>query len=338
MRRGRQAVKRLFSPRILIPTILSLALFMFLVGLSGRNELLSALALTPAHAGEVIGLALAYFACKGVAWYLLLRRLDIKASPPEIAFCFSGGEVAKNLPGGAFFQNYLLNRIMGAHFAYTAGASLSMMGLEGVITYVILLTLGMPHVPGLRALLGVIAGVGLTVLAASWWWDLPRKLIDWGRAHHNQHIQGAAVHLEHFIRGLKTLAALHLITPGLVLVGGFLVAQALTLYIVATQLPIPQLTIIPSLDVFALSIFLPLVFPFPVQFGLSELSGMAAMMAYGADRRQAIAAMIAFRVWGVGVTMLLGVVGMLVMPECLKRALSVPPTGPDVPTEPSRLP
>ena len=331
-------MKRLISPRLLIPTILSLALFMFLVGLSGPDELRSALMLTPAHVGEVLGLACMYFVCKGVAWYLLLRRLDVKASPSEIAFCFSGGEVAKNLPGGAFFQNYLLNRIMGAHFAYTAGASLSMMGLEGVITYILLLILGLPHVPGVRALLGIIAGVGLAVLAASWWWELPRRLVDWGRAHHSQAIQSAAVHLEHFIRALKTLAALHLVTPGLLLVGGFLVAQALTLYIVATQLPIPQLTVIPSLDVFALSIFLPLVFPFPIQFGLSELSGMAAMMAYGADRQQAIAAMIAFRVWGVGVTMLMGAVGMLVLPELLKRALSVPPAGPGVPTGPSRLP
>lgn len=334
-----RSVKRLLSPKVLIPTILSFALFSFLIGLSGRKELLSALALSPARAGMVTGLVFAYFAFKGLAWFLFLRRLDIKASPPEIAFCFSGGEVAKNLPGGVFFQNYLLNRIMGAHFAYTAGASLALMGLEGVVTYVVLLCLGLPHLPWLRGILGLLAGVGLGVLAASWWWALPHRMIQWGRTHRHARIQAAAGHLDHFVLALKTLSALHLITPGILLVAGFLASQALMLYVIAAQLPIAAIGILPSIDVLAFSIFLPLVFPFPIQFGFTELSGVAAMMFFGAGRKEAIAAMIAYRVWGMGVSMLMGLIGMLLMPRLLSKALAWPPPGDaEVPVEPSRMP
>ncbi|MBU6427737.1 MAG: flippase-like domain-containing protein, partial [Cyanobacteria bacterium REEB65] len=275
--------------------------------------------------------------CKAFAWLLFLKRLDVKAGIREILFCFSGGEVAKNLPGGVFFQNYLLNRVMGAHFTYTAGASLALLGLEGVVTFVVLLVLGLPHFPWLRPILGILAGAGVTAIAASYYGALPRRLISWGRAHHSRRVQELAEHLDYLVRALKVLTALRLITPGILLVAGFLVAQAMTLSVVSAQVPMVQLPIVSAFDVLAFSIFIPLVFPFPIQFGFTELSGVAAMIAFGAGHKAAIAAMIAFRVWGVGLSMLLGIAGMLLMPKLLVKTLSPLSLQSTVPIEPSKL-
>ncbi|MBU6428693.1 MAG: hypothetical protein KGR26_06780, partial [Cyanobacteria bacterium REEB65] len=61
-------MRRLLSPTVLVPTILSLAIFSLLIGMIGRQQLFSALALTPARAGIVLGLLVAYFLCKAFAW------------------------------------------------------------------------------------------------------------------------------------------------------------------------------------------------------------------------------------------------------------------------------
>ena len=312
---------RFFSPKVIIPTVISLAIFFFLIGLSGRQTLFRALVLPPIQIGELVGLVLISMIFQGATWFLFLRRLDVQATLPEIAFCFSGGAVAKNLPAGVFFQNYLLNRVMGAHVSYTAGASISLIALEGVVTFFFLLVLGLPSAPWLRWALGLIASVSILIILASWHHQLPNRLLNWGRQHHHPRIQQAAQEIDHFVSGLRILMAVHLLTPGMLLIAAFLAAQGLTLYVICTHLPIPQMGILPSMDVLAFSIFLPIIFPFPIQFGFTEVSGVAAMMAFGASQPKAIAAMLSFRLWGLGLSIILGLLGMLMFPEQMKKAL-----------------
>lgn len=314
-------MKRLLSPKVLIPTILSLALFTFLIGFSEPHKLFQALALPPLHIGWMAGLVLAYMIIKGTAWFIFLHRLDIQASLPEIVFCFSGGEVAKSLPGGVFFQNYLLNRVMGAHFAYSAGASTGLLALEGTATFLALVALGLPHLWWLRPVLLVFAALALTVVFAAWRFSLVPRLLVWAQNHHHPRVQAAAVHLEHFLRGVRTLFAAHLLVPGLLLVGLYLGALTAVLYVLGTQFPIPQFSYVPAINVLAFSIFVPLIFPFPIQFGFTELTGLGAMVAYGIGRGDAIAVMVAYRVWGSGLSMLLGILGMVMLPRQLSKAL-----------------
>lgn len=314
-------MKRILSPRVLIPTVVSLALFTFLIGFSEPHKLLHALALPPDRIGWVLGLMLFYEILRGGAWFLFLRRLDIQASLSEIAFCFSGGEVAKSLPGGVFFQNYLLNKVMGAHFSYSSGASTALLALEGTVTYLALLVMGLPLLPWLRPALGGLAGAFAIVVVLSRFYALPARLLTWASRHHHPRVRGLAVHLDQFMRGGRTLLAYHLLVPGLLLVALYLGANGMVLYTIGHQFAIPRLNPEAAMDVLAFSIFVPLIFPVPIQFGFTELTGLGALAAYGASRGDAIATMIAYRAWGMGLSMLFGITMMLLMPRQLAKAL-----------------
>jgi len=53
-------------------------------------------------------LMVAYEAVHGLQWHLLLRALGLRAPLRTQIFTFLSGEIAKTLPIGNYFQNYLL--------------------------------------------------------------------------------------------------------------------------------------------------------------------------------------------------------------------------------------
>lgn len=317
-------MKRLLSPKVLIPTILTLAFFAFLIGLTRPRKLLRALILPPATLTAMLGLTILYMGIKGLAWGLFLRRLGIQARPGEIAFCFCGSEITKSLPGGVYFQNYLLSRVSDAPFSYSAGASLALVVMEGVVSYLALLAMGLPYLPWLREallLLGMLIAIVIWLGQRYAWTS---RLVAYGNAHGHRQIQQLAIQVAAFFEGIGILASPWMLLIGGLLVAGYLGAMAAMLYLVGLHLPVLW-SVAEAVRVLAFSIFIPLLVPSPVHVGFTEISGVGALVGAGLKLATAIAIILSYRVWSQGLSMGFGLLGMLAMPRKLARALGKPP-------------
>ena len=315
-----EPARRLLRPRIIVPGVVSLAIIGGLLAFANVGKLADLIAgVRPTLLGIAVLFMLAYNAVRSAQWFYLLDRLGIGARRRYEALAYVGGALAKYLPGGSYFQNYLLYETTGVDPALSSVATTLIVLTEPVIALLLLFALGIDGWVWLRWLIGI--GLPLALLFAAGMYLLieseqqPRWLT------HRRVYRALADELVRFRDGLARMAH-----PGILFTQSlfslvFVILEGVGLYLVALALRIDRLSLTAALAAYCFSVAVALVVPIFTDLGTLEAGGVAALLAMGVTRHGAVAIMVLDRALIIAVAMLLAVVFGFVWRDLLGIAL-----------------
>jgi uncharacterized membrane protein YbhN (UPF0104 family) len=319
-RRSRGFLGRLLSPRILVSAIASIAIIAALLSLVDLGKLATLLArLRPAYLAAAILLILAYTAVQSLQWMFLLDHLGIVGPRRDELLAFVGANLTKYLPGGSYFQNYLLYETSGVDPALSSVATTLMVLLEPAVALLFLLMIGVDGWIWLRWLLAI--GLPLALLFAAGLYlfiespNLPRWVT-------NRRLYVAlADEVVRFRDGLSRIAHPRILGTTVSLTAVFVLLEALALYMVARALHIDGLSVTGALGAYYFSIGVALVIPIFTNLGTLEAGGVAALIALRISSEGAVAIMVLDRALIIALAIVLVLIASVAFRDLLGRAL-----------------
>jgi uncharacterized membrane protein YbhN (UPF0104 family) len=307
-------LRRRLSVPVIVATLAALALFGYVVDIGSHGDLLGGLGAVVGRAGWLaLLLAIPYFGLRALTWGLLLAQVGVRASPREIVAAFCAGELTKSLPLGVYLETYVLARLRSLSEPQVVGAAVATTGLDmmiGAVVFVSGMAIGLPGAPWFRGLLVGLAVAWLIVYGAVWaagrrlrpsHWVLRSRL---GRA------------LVRIIReaasGIGRLLRPGLLRP-LATTSGYLLILVAVLWLALDALGFGWLGIGAAVSVVVITNLVNVMLPIPVELGITEITGVGILAAWGVDPRDAAIAMLGYRVLTTGALTLviLGVLAFL---------------------------
>jgi uncharacterized membrane protein YbhN (UPF0104 family) len=275
--------------------------------------------LRPVYLAAAVVLILGYTGLQLVQWLYLLDHLGIVAPRRDASFAFVGGNLTKYLPGGSYFQNYLLYETSRVDPALSFVATTLMVLLEPAVGLILLFVIGIDGWVWLRWLLGI--GLPLALLFAAGLYlfiespVLPRWLT-------NRRLYAAvADQVVRFRDGLGRIARPRVLVTTVGLSAALVLLEGLALYMVARALRIDSLSITAALAAYYFSIGVALIVPIFTNLGTLEAGGVAALIALGVSREGAVAVMVLDRALIIALAIVLAMVTSLAFRDLLGRAL-----------------
>lgn len=232
-------------------------------------------------------LIVSYLALQAAQWIYLLDHLGIAARRRDALLAFAGGNLTKYLPGGSYFQNYLLYETSGVDPALSSVATTLMVLLEPAVALLFLLILGVDGWVWLRWLLAIglplalLFAVGLYLFIESPMlppWLTQRRLY-----------AAFADEVVRFRVGLARLANARILAMTATLSAAFVLLEGMALFMVAHALRIDGLSLPSALAAYYFSIGVALIIPIFTNLGTLEAGGVAALIALGVSREGAVA-------------------------------------------------
>ncbi len=317
---GARIIGRLLRPRVFISTVISLAIVAGLLAFADLAKLASLVSgLRPIYLTAAAVLILGYNGLQSVQWLYLLHHLGIVAPRREAILAFTGGNLTKYLPGGSYFQNYLLYEMSRVDPALSFVATTLMVLLEPAVALAFLLVIGIDGWVWLRWLLGIGLPLALLFAAAVYLFIESPMLPRWLTGH--RLYAAVADQVIRFGDGLGRIARPRTLATTLALSTVLVLLEALALYMVAHSLRIDSLSLTAALAAYYFSIGVALVIPIFTNLGTLEAGGVAALIALGVSREGAVAAMALDRVLIIALAIVLAVTIGLAFRDLLGRAL-----------------
>lgn len=312
--RWRARVGALADATILIPLVVALGLLAFVSYLASARHSGTQLVTIAQHTWFLILLlTFPYLLARALVWYELLQEVGISVSPREMAAAFAGGEITKSLPAGIYVQNFLLGRLahLGQHsLVRSTGATTAMLGLESFLAVPVVLVIGIPGQPWVRwALLAVIGAwlVFLLLVAALVRYRFQR--IGPNAAAWRRRLLAAAEEFfatsARFIN-VKTLLAL--IPTAL-----YMLIYAIDLYAILRAVGVSSVSFADTIGIYAAVVLAVVLIPIPTEMGITEVTGLGALVAYGIPRAEAAVVMLSLRLLATGMTILIAGLILLIL-------------------------
>ncbi|MBU6428358.1 MAG: hypothetical protein KGR26_05070, partial [Cyanobacteria bacterium REEB65] len=218
----------------------------------------------------------------------------------EVTFAYLGGETTKALPGGIYFQNYLLGKLSGHPAAFGVATSLVLVGLEAAVLMAFVLAFGIPGWPWLRPLLLGFSAAWIVLLFILWRSGLVGNLAEWSKGRHPA-ICRVMRQADLLYRGLVSIWHPLLWLELFALTVGYLFLNCIEFWLIAGANPAGHpLSLSAATAATSFSMLLPMMLPVPIQLGLNELTGTGALVAMGVPLGQSISWMFALRFWATG--------------------------------------
>jgi uncharacterized membrane protein YbhN (UPF0104 family) len=210
------------------------------------------------------------------------------------------------LPAGVYLQNYILGRLshLGRHsLVRSTTATTAMLGLESAIAIPVAVLIGIPHEPWLRATILGIVGAWIVVLILAWLFVHPRaqrlstRSTGWW--------QRLILIIDEFLTAggeLISLRTVRAIVPTAI----YMLIYAIILYAVIHAAGANQITFADTLGIYAILVLAVIMVPIPTEIGITEFTGLGALLAYGLSSSTAAIVMVSFRILSTGATLLFG--------------------------------
>lgn len=315
-----KTMSKVLRPSILIPVVLSIALVAALLAFGNVTTVVALM--SNFHRGSLIAILILLLTYQGVQylqWHGLLRALGIHVPQRAQIFAFLVGAATKILPIGNFFENYLLLRAGGTDFGLSSSATLLGVLIEVAVSLVGLVILGLDHWTWLRPLILV----GLAIFLPCAWLAYRHHHAGTLPAWLSQHrlLRLAMDELRQFRQGAAALLHPAVLLRAAVLGTVYLLLAGATLYVVVRGLGINGVSFGQVLAVYFFSLAFGLIFPLPVDIGVTEVSGVGALLEIGVDKSAAVSVMLIMRVFSVGVALLVGAAAMIAMPDEVRAVL-----------------
>ena len=318
--RGDGILGRLARPGALIPIVLGLALLVSLLAFGDVRRVVALLGAFRTHELLAILLVrLAYEVVQFAQWSLLLRAAGLRTTPSARAFAYFVGAVARVLPIGNYFGNYLLLQEEGADFGRSAAATTVSVLIEVAGCLAALALLGLGAWGWLRPL--IVVGLALFLPVA---WALHHRyragvFPSW--LTRRRGLRALLMEVRQFEEGAAALARPRWLIVAALLGVGYLLLGGTTLYLVAVLgLDLSTVGLPAAFSVYCFSVAFALIVPLPIDLGVYEAGGAGAFLAIGVDRGDAVAAMLVMRALSSGAAALLALAACLLWPERLRAA------------------
>lgn len=314
-------MKKLLQPKVLIPAILSFGLLASLVAVSDVKKLIHLME-SFQHIFLLYFLAatIGYEVVRGVQWHYLLTAMGIRVPIRTQIFSFAVGEITKSLPIGNYFQNYVLQQAEGTDFGRSSAATTLIVLNEVAVSLLVVVILGLGSWNAwLRPL--IIIGV-LGVVAAVW---LYRKLHhetgppEWMKK--REYLRKALDELKEFREGASDLLHARILLTQFAIGFIYVVIAGTGLYLIVRGINVGSISYWQALSVYCFSLAFGLIFPLPVDIGVTEISGVGAFAAVGLNRSAAVGAMLINRALSIGSAITIALIVMVVLHDELRAAL-----------------
>lgn len=314
-------MKKLLQPKVLLPVVLGVAILAALLSFGNISQVVAAMErFNRLSIVWIVLIFAAYTAVRGWQWLFLLNRLGMRTTRRGEIFAFLLSEATKSVPIGNYLQNYVLNRSEGADIGRTSAATTAMVLAEVAVSLTGIVVLGLGDwTPYLRGI--ILVGVAAFGLGCWLFYKLHRKSgpPQWVMEH--KWSKKAYEELKQLGEGAKdllewrTLAVVYVNTLVYSLMAGG------ALYFVAHGIGV-DIAYGPTLAVYFFGLAVSLIFPLPVDFGVSEISGTGAFLLVGVAKAAAVSIMLIFRVLSILSALLFAGIACIVMRDQLKEALS----------------
>ncbi|MGH2410284.1 MAG: lysylphosphatidylglycerol synthase transmembrane domain-containing protein, partial [Chloroflexota bacterium] len=291
-------------PKVVIPIIVGLGLLAYVASLASAPQSSGQLWTVLRRVWWIaLVLTIPYFVARLWVWNDLLRRLGITVKFRRLLLSFAGGELTKSLPAGIYVENYLLKRLRHLDEEQTVRstvATTAMLGLETAIALAVVLAIGVPGASWVRWGLGIIVAIWVLVLACLWILvnrigDRHPDMPDWLR-----HIQIDAKKFLHAGGALIRPRTLRDLPPTAL----YMFVYAADLFFITRALPARNLSWSALITVYAVMILAVVLIPIPTEIGISEISALGALSAFGVGHGEAAVVALALRILGTGATIL----------------------------------
>lgn len=305
-------MKNLLKPKVVLPVAFAVVLIGFVLSLGNLQKVGTDIVNFPrGEAALFFLLTVLYEVTRGVQWLYFLRGMKVKVGPRRSIFAFVGGEAAKSLPAGNYFENYLLEREKGVAIAYTAAGTTITILLEVVVSVIYVAIVSISGWAWLRPLLiGGVVLVALIVFIITRLhlhthppqWLAKRKAFQWLAA------QGGD-----FVKGAKSFVSPKLLAVGFGLAVVYLAAAGTQYYIVIRALGIGTVSYWHAVSAYLFSLGVGLILPVPTDIGIQELTGVGALRALGLATTQAVSVTIIYRILNLVTSVVIAVVTFAIL-------------------------
>lgn len=325
-------IRRHAQVRVILPAAVGLGLVAYVISLAAAPKSGAELwTIVKSTWWLVLLLTIPYLAIRAIVWRRLLKDLGITIPWRPLLASFAGGEITKSLPGGIYVENYLLARV--AHFRQHATARSSMattatLGLEAFVAVPILLIIGLPGQTWLFwTVIGVVCA-WLVLLALAWLFikyqvkHTTPQTAKWRRT--------VRQFLEDFLEAggdLVSWRTAALIIPAAL----YMLVYAVDLYVIARAVGVHNVSLVNAMSIYSFVVLTVILIPIPTELGLTEFSGLAALLAFNVDHPTAAIIMLGLRALATGMTIIVG--GILLF--FLRGEFSHPDSDPDDARRPS---
>jgi len=319
--RGRRLLRQIIRPRILVPGVLSLAIIGGLLAFANVGKLADLIAgVQPAYLGGAVILMLGYNAVRSMQWFYLLDQLGIAAPRRDEALAYIGGAVTKYLPGGSYFQNYLLYETTRVDPAVSSVATTLIVLTEPVVALLFVFLLGVDDWVWLRWLIGIGLPLALAFAAGLY---IVIELPDQPRWLTNRRLyQILADEMVRFRDGLAKMAHPSILATQAAMAAVFVLLEGGALYMVAVALRINSLSVSSALAAYCFSVAVALVVPIFTDLGTLEAGGVAALIAMGISRHGAVGIMVIDRALIIAVAFALALIFGYAWRDLLRVAIA----------------
>ena len=318
--RGPRVVHGLLRPRVFISTVIGIAIIGGLLAFADLGKLANVLTgLRPIYLVGAVVLIVGYNGVQSVQWLYLLDHLGIVAPRRDALLAFAGGNLTKYLPGGSYFQNYLLYETSGVDPALSSVATTLMVLLEPAVALGFLLVIGIDGWVWLRWLLGMGLPLALLFTAGLYAFIESPVLPRWvtGRRLY----AALADQVIRFRDGLERIARPRILATTTGLTAALVLFEGLALYMVARSLRIDGLSVAAAVAAYYFSIGVALIIPIFTNLGTLEAGGVAALITLGVNREGAVAVMVLDRALIIAVAIVLAMIFGLAFRDLVTRAL-----------------
>jgi len=300
--------------------IISLAIIVGLLGFADLAKLAKLLTEPrPIYLGAAAILIIGYNGTQLVQWLYLLDHLGLAAPRRDAILAFSAGNLTRYLPGGSYFQNYLLYETSHIDPAFSSVATTLMVLMEPAVALIFLVVVGVDGWVWLRWLLGI--GLPLAWLfAAGLYLFIESPLLPrWLTGH--RLFAAFADQVIHFREALGWIARPRILVTTVALSAVLVLLEGLALYMVARGLHVDGLSIAAALAAYYFSIGVALVVPIFTNLGTLEAGGVAALITLGVSRAGAVAIMVLDRAIIIALAIVLAVIAGLAFRDLLGRVM-----------------
>ncbi len=310
-------LKKLLSPSFIVPAVLSVGIIVALLAFADVKTVVALIARFPlGNLLWFLALMAVYELVRYAQWHFLLEELGVRAPLRPQVFSFVMSEFSRNLPVGAYFQNYLLQQSTGAAFSLTSAATTLILVSEVALCLIGVVILGVGAWTA-EARGAIIGGVALLLLLIWAYTRLRRssRLPEWIAEH--KHLRKIADAAARFREGEVTLFHPRILIIQGVLGAAYLLIASAGLYVIMQGLgPAGRAITFPqAVAVYLFTLATATILPLP------EVGGVAALLALGLTRNIAVSAMLLNRVLSMAFALVSAVVTIAVLPGELRAVL-----------------
>jgi uncharacterized membrane protein YbhN (UPF0104 family) len=314
------------SVRVVLPLLVALGLLAYVssvaVARQSGDQLLLILGQTW---WLVLLLTFPYLAARLLVWHILLRQLRITIPWRQMTVAFAAGELTKSLPAGVYVQVFLLGQLSHFHRASLVRSTLAttaMLGLESLIAIPLAIVVGVPGQPWVSSALFSIVGAWLVALAVT------AVLVRAGTT-------SAVARRVPWLAGLLPVAndalaaARELLSPQTLRAvpptAVYMAVYVVDLYAILIAAGIHSLSIAAVMGTYALMVLAVILIPIPTELGITEITGLNLLLAYGLPRSAAAIVILSLRLLTTGMTILVASVILIALRAELRPLASDAP-------------